>query len=329
MFKKATKQDIFLKCALMGPAGSGKTYTALKIAKALVDVSGGEIAAIDTERGSMKKYSDLFTFDVVEFDNYAIQNYIKAIQVAEKEGYKVLIIDSLSHAWAGKGGALEMVEVIMSRMKTHNSFVAWKEITPLQNQLIDAIIGAKMHIVVTLRTKTEYVIETTEKGKAIPRKIGTAPVQRDGVEYEFDIIGDMTPENDLIITKTRCSELTGRVFNKPDKEFTDIIVNWIGANKANTKENTDEIRIKKSAPKPDKTPVKEDKQEQEPDTKENEEFLTEQEGREIWEIAKKNGYNVKEAKEILSALQIESFHKIPVLMKKQLTDLFSNPKEAL
>lgn len=198
MFKKATKKKAKLKATLDGPAGSGKTYSALELAKQL----GGRVALIDTEHGSASKYADRFDFDAVELEEFSIETYLRTIEGAKQDGYDVLIIDSLSHAWAGKGGALERVD----RAAGGNKFSAWRDVTPLHNRLIDAIVAFPGHVICTMRTKTEYVVE--ENGKKV-RKVGTAPVQRDNVEYEFDVVGDLALDGTLTITKTRCPDLSG------------------------------------------------------------------------------------------------------------------------
>src|SRR5262249_29638566 len=147
---------------------------------------GKPVALIDTEHGSASKYADQFPFDVLELTHFDPRRYINAIHEAEQDGYAVLIIDSLSHAWNGTGGALELVETVAKRNQRNNTFNAWAEVTPLQNKLIDTILGSPLHIIATLRTKTEYVIEQVN-GKSVPRKVGMAPIQRADVDYEFDI----------------------------------------------------------------------------------------------------------------------------------------------
>src|SRR5665811_318110 len=118
-FQKATKQRVKARFAIDGPSGSGKTFTALVAATALAE--NGKIAVIDTEHGSASLYSDAFSFDVLELDNYHPNNYIKAIEMAEKQGYDVIVIDSLSHAWEGEGGALDLADEAAKRQKTPNS----------------------------------------------------------------------------------------------------------------------------------------------------------------------------------------------------------------
>jgi len=227
-FVKATKHEAKLRLALAGPSGSGKTYTALQIATHL----GGPIALVDTERGSACKYADLFNFDVLGLDSFHPQRYIDAIHDAEDAGYAVLILDSLSHAWAGKDGALELVDKAAKRLAAtyrsgkEDSFAAWREVTPVHNALVDAMVQSRLHLIVTMRTKTEYVVETKD-GKTAPRKIGLAPIQRDGLEYEFDVFADLDQDNTLIVHKTRCPTLSGGVFRKAGKEVADILNNWL------------------------------------------------------------------------------------------------------
>jgi hypothetical protein len=221
-FKKATKEQAKGRIGLIGPAGSGKSYSALRIACAM----GKKVAAIDTEHGSLSKYANDFSFDVDELSSYHPQNYINAIKEAERHGYDVLVIDSLSHAWSGKDGALELKDRATANNKG-NSFSAWREITPLHNALIEAILSSKMHIIATMRAKTEYVLETNERGKQTPRRVGTAPVQRDGMEYEFDIVGDLDLDNTLTISKSRCKALKNAVAPMPGEDIARTIMEWL------------------------------------------------------------------------------------------------------
>lgn len=222
-FKRATKTGQKARIALFGPSGSGKTYTSLTLASHM----GKRVAVIDSERGSASKYAGEFEFDVIELDSYEPQLYIEAIAAAEEAGYDVCVIDSLSHAWMGKGGALEQVDAAAKRQRTQNSFTAWRDITPIHNQLIDTIIASKMHVIATMRSKTAYVQEQNERGKTSIHKVGLEPIQRDGMEYEFDIVGTMTEDNELIVTKTRCSKLAGAVVRKPGESFAKVVTAWL------------------------------------------------------------------------------------------------------
>src|SRR5579862_667211 len=224
-FRKAVKYDAKLRFAVCGPSGSGKTYTLLRLATEL----GGPVALIDTERGSASKYADLFEFDVLEMESYDPARLIEIIDYAASKGYRVLCIDSLSHFWMGKDGELDKVDRAARRMQNPNSFAAWKEVTPLHNALIDKIVSAPLHILASMRSKTEWILDRDDRtGKTVPRKVGLAPVMRDGIEYEFDVCGDMDQENTLIITKTRCPKLTGGVFPKPGRELADVLKEWLG-----------------------------------------------------------------------------------------------------
>ena len=223
-FTKATKSQARLRMALVGPSGSGKTFTALTLARHLTD---GTVALIDTEHGSASKYADKFAFDVMELTSFHPDKYVQAIREAEQAGYAVLIIDSLSHAWSGKDGALEQVDHAVARSRSSNSFAAWREVTPLHTKLIDTILGSRCHIIATMRSKTEWVLEKNEKGATVPRKIGLAPVQRDGMEYEFDVVADMDGDNKMLVSKTRCPALQARVFCKPGEEVATMLRDWL------------------------------------------------------------------------------------------------------
>jgi hypothetical protein len=222
-FKKATKAAAKLRLGLIGPAGSGKTMSALRIAHGL----GGRVAVIDTERGSASLYSGErgLDFDVLELESYEAEKFIQAIAQAEAAGYDVLIIDSLSHAWAGKGGILEFVDKAAKR-SGGGSFSGWRDATPLHNQLVDAILGAKLHIICTLRSKVEHVIEQVN-GRTQVRKVGLQPVQRDGLEYEFTVVGDVTQDHELIITKTRAAWLKDQIIREAGEDLGKQLAAWL------------------------------------------------------------------------------------------------------
>jgi hypothetical protein len=226
LFQKAVKSESKLRMAISGPSGSGKTYTSLAIATALAN--GGPIAVVDTEHGSASKYADIFAFDVANMHApFHPDKFIAALHDAEQAGYAVIILDSISHAWSGTGGVLDIVDEAAKRSKSGNTYMAWKEGTPVQNQLVDAIVQSGIHVIATMRSKTEYVLVDTGNGKQAPRKMGMAPVQRDQFEYEFDVVLDMDVDNNAIVTKTRCPALTGKVFPKPGADVADILRSWL------------------------------------------------------------------------------------------------------
>lgn len=227
VFKRATRQKLRGRIAIDGPSGSGKTFTALRMATAL----GKKIAVINSESGAIQKYLGLapdgipFEFDVLELDNdYSPARYTEAILMAGQAGYDVLVIDSLSHAWEGIGGALEMVDKSQDR----NKFGAWRNVTPLHNRMVQAILHSPCHVIATMRSKTEYVLETDPKtNKQVPRKVGMAPVQRSGMEYEFDIYCSMDWDHVMTVTKTRCPEMDGLRELKPSAVTFERFTAWL------------------------------------------------------------------------------------------------------
>ncbi|MFN7976371.1 MAG: ATP-binding protein [Acidobacteriota bacterium] len=226
-FSKATRKTAKARVALVGPSGSGKTMTALFVALGLVG-KAGRIAVLDTERGSASKYAgdpDIPDFDACELSTFSPLTYVEGIREAIRAGYDAIVIDSLSHAWMGKDGALEQVDRAAKRAKS--SFMAWREVTPMHNELVDALVQAPMHVLVTMRSKTEYVIEDDDRGKKVPRRVGIGPVQRDGLEYEFDVVGDMDLDNTLVVTKTRCRSLSGAVVRKPTVQLGLTLAAWL------------------------------------------------------------------------------------------------------
>lgn len=224
-FQKASKKQVKARIAIDGPSGSGKTFTALTAATALADQ--GKIAVIDTEHGSASLYSDAFAFDVLELANFSPETYTHAIHAAERAGYAVIVIDSLSHAWEGEGGALDLADDATRRQKTPNSYTAWKEVTPIHRKMVDAILSSPAHIVATMRSKMDYVQEKDANGRTTIRKIGLAPVQRAGMEYEFTLVGDMDLDHTIVISKSRCPALADSVQARPDITFFTKFRDWL------------------------------------------------------------------------------------------------------
>lgn len=201
MFKKAERKRVYLKIANMGPSGSGKTLGSLLVAKGL----GKKICAIDTENGSMSLYSDKVDFDVEEMTPpYTTEKYIAAIKKAEELGYDTCVIDSISHAWASEGGLLEQKDATSG-----NSFAAWGKLTPKQNKFISAIMHCQMDVIVTMRSKQDYVL-VDKNGKQVPEKIGMAAVQREGIEYEFTTVFDLSMNHYCQVSKDRTGLFDGQ-----------------------------------------------------------------------------------------------------------------------
>jgi hypothetical protein len=187
-FVKAVRKQAKLRLALTGPSGSGKTYSALLMAKGF----GGKVAVIDTEHGSASLYCDLLEFDVMELTApYSPERYISAIRDAEKDGYDVLIIDSITHEWNGTGGMLQINEELARSKFKGNTWSAWSESDPRHRKFVDAILQTKMHVIVTMRSKTETSAEKDSNGKTKIIQLGMKAEQRDGIIYEFTTVLDL------------------------------------------------------------------------------------------------------------------------------------------
>lgn len=218
-FKRATKTQAKLRAALFGPAGSGKTYTSLRIATGM----GGPIALIDTERGSAAKYADRFEFDVMELGARTIDDYLAAIAEAADAAYPVLIIDSLSHAWQE---LIAEVERLAKAKYKGNTWSAWSEGTPMQRKLIDAIQTYPGHVLGTIRSKTEWTTED-RNGKKNPLRVGLAPEQGKGLEYEFDLLVELSTEHYANVIKDRTGKFQDKMIEKPGEDFGRELVAWL------------------------------------------------------------------------------------------------------
>lgn len=192
LFKKAERKKAKLRLGLTGPSGSGKSYAALTLAKSI----GGKIAAIDTEHGSLSLYTNLCEFDSIDMQApYTPERMIEYIKMAEANGYDVLIIDSITHEWSGAGGCLEINDKLAASKFKGNTWSAWSETTPRHRKLLDTIISSNMHIITTLRSKTETV---QGEGKKV-FKVGMKSEQRDGYEYELTVVLDIVHEGHAAI----------------------------------------------------------------------------------------------------------------------------------
>lgn len=219
-FQRAQRRKAKLRLAISGSSGSGKTYSSLLIAKGI----GGKIAMIDTENGSGELYANLCDYDVMQIGApFTVDKYINAISEAEAAGYDVLIIDSLSHAWNGPGGLLEQQSDLAATRYKGNSWSAWRDITPQQNKLVQAILQSNVHIIATMRSKVEYIQTDDRKIK----KVGTAPVQRDGLEYEFTLMLDIDQEtHKAAASKDRTSLFDGKTI-VPNEAMGKELLDWL------------------------------------------------------------------------------------------------------
>ena len=221
--KKAQRMKAKLRLGIAAPSGAGKTYSALLMAFGI----GGKVGLIDTEHGSGHLYAHLGDYDVIGIEApYSVDKYIEAIKTFEDAGYSTIIIDSLSHAWAGDGGLLDQQGKMADRGT--NSFAAWRTITPKHNSLVDAMLKSPCHIIATMRAKQDYILEANDKGKQQPKKVGLAPVQREGMEYEFTVMLDVDMNHIASASKDRTSLFDGRFF-KIGKETGQELSAWLEA----------------------------------------------------------------------------------------------------
>lgn len=228
--RPAVRKGQKARVALAGPSGAGKTWTALEAATTLAE--GAPVLVCDSERGSASLYADYFTFDVIEWVPPYDPRELAAVVTENAEQYGVIVVDSLSHFWEAEGGTRDIVDAAAARARG-NSFAGWKEGTPAQNDMIAALLNAPCHIVTTMRSKTEYVLETDSRGKQVPRKIGMAPIQRAGIEYEFTVTAELDYEHSLLVDKTRCHDLAGRMFKLGHTvEMAETLRDWLGTAEA-------------------------------------------------------------------------------------------------
>lgn len=220
-FKKAVKSQSKLRAAMFGPSGAGKTYSALAIASGM----GSKIALIDSEHSSASKYADRFEFDQVNLDSKSIGEYVAYIKEAAASDYDVLIIDSLSHAWQT---LIESIDKLANAKFRGNTWAAWSEGTPEQRKLVEAITSFPGHIIATMRSKTEWQTSNGDGSKKTgPVRVGLAPEQGKGIEYEFDILFEISPEHLAHIIKDRTGKFQDKIIEKPGVEFGKQLVAWL------------------------------------------------------------------------------------------------------
>lgn len=237
--QRAQRHQSRLRLALCGPSGSGKTMGALRVAKglaqALIDsgqINGpleGKVGVIDTERGSAALYSDVVPFDVLELTPpYSPERYREAIDALEKHGCQVIIIDQISHAWAGEGGLLEYVDTL--KAQSRNAMSPWMKATPEQQRFVERLLASPAHLIVTMRAKSEWVMqEVIEDGrkKTKPQKIGMQPVQRDGIEYEFTTMLDIDLDGHTATASKDRSRLFMDRQTKLDENVGSQLARWL------------------------------------------------------------------------------------------------------
>jgi hypothetical protein len=202
--------------------------SALKVAKGI----GGPVCLIDTERGSGDLYANLYDYSVISLDPpFKPDLLIDAIHAAEKANFSVIIIDSLSHFWSDEGGILDQADKMQNSGK--NRFTLWADLTPQHRRLVNALLNSPRHIIGTMRSKQEYAMETDDKGKASVKKLGLAPVQREGMEYEFTVFFDVSQDHYAKATKDRTNMFKDEVFIM-DEQTGARLSKWLEEGRADT-----------------------------------------------------------------------------------------------
>jgi len=226
--RKAERAQSKLRIGLAGPSGAGKTMSALKLARGIAGPTG-RICMIDTERGSGDLYADITNYDIITLTPpYAPKNYVEAIEAAEDAGYDVIIVDSLSHAWTDEGGLLDQADKLS---KGGNRFTVWADLTPQHRKLVNGMLNCDAHIIGTVRSKQEYAIEHDDKtGKNTVKKLGMAPVQREGMEYEFTVFMDIEQNHIAHTSKDRTDLFKDEAFII-DESVGERLLSWLMSGK--------------------------------------------------------------------------------------------------
>jgi len=225
VIKKASRQSLKIKIAMSGPSGSGKTLGALLVAYGLCP-DWNKIGFLDTENESASYYfgrdfdyrtkqgSERITigefhhlplsekqYDPQKYPNgpYHPRRFVAALKNMIKKfpSIEVIIIDSGSHEWEGLGGSLDIHSALGGQYAT------WGQVNPLHKEFMDCIRDLPVHIIMTMRSKSDVIIELNSKGKHAPKKIGTKSVQRDGTDYEFGIVFDIGMNHKALSSKDR------------------------------------------------------------------------------------------------------------------------------
>lgn len=222
-FRKASRKRVHPRLALIGPSNSGKTFGGLSVATGL----GGPIFLIDTEAGRGEYYSDDFEYEYYRLDPpFTPERYIEAMRAAVSAGAATVIIDSFSHAWAGKGGLLEYKDQVASSSRNPNQFAAWGKVTPKHNMLVEELMRLPANLIVTMRTKTAYDVQDVD-GRKKPVKIGLAPVQRDGLEYEFTVVFDLDLHHNATCSKDSTRRFSGDQVHTLSPETGETLIDWM------------------------------------------------------------------------------------------------------
>lgn len=220
--RKATRKKAKIRLGLSAISGGGKTYSSLLIAKGMANGDLSKVAIIDTENGSGDLYANLGDYNVFTLEApYEPERYIKAIKECENAGMEVIIIDSITHEWDGKGGILDI-----SNSMSGNSYTNWAKLTPRHQSFIDAILQSKCHIITTVRRKQDYEMTTNSNGKLVPQKIGLKEVTREGFEYELTVNLELDTKHNASCSKDRTGLFADKPEFIPSEETGKMLLDW-------------------------------------------------------------------------------------------------------
>ena len=218
--EQASRKKAKIKLALQGPSGSGKTMSALLLAYGLCG-KWESIAVIDTENRSSELYSHIGPYNVVHIDApFTPEKYVQGIKLCEQSNMQVIIIDSISHEWEGKGGILDIHSAMAG-----NSFTNWSKVTPRHNEFVQTMLQSSCHIIGTIRSRQDYVI-TEKNGKHVPEKVGLKAVTREGLDYEFTLVFDLDIKQNASASKDRTQLFAGKPEFKISSETGKQILDW-------------------------------------------------------------------------------------------------------
>lgn len=231
--RKADRKQIKLRIGMFGPTGCGKTYSALLLARGMT-TSWDKVFIIDTENGRGELYSDLGQYNYLKLEApFQPEKFIRAIEACEQAGAEVIVVDSITHEWDGKGGCLQLNELLAQSKYKGNTWAAWSEVTPRHQAFIEKIISSPCHIISTARSKMETIMTEDKKVK----KIGLKAIQREGFEYELTVSFDIDIDAHMAtVTKDNTHIFEGRDPFLITKEDGKLLVEWNKTGREKTRE---------------------------------------------------------------------------------------------
>lgn len=228
-FTTAVRQQRPARILLDGPPGAGTTYTALALATSI----GKRVAVIDTQRGRVSAYADTFPFDACPpLSYYSPETLVTALAHCADQRYDTVVVSTASPFWSGAGGVREQADRASKRASSGSTWSGWREVRPIEQNMLDALLGYPGHVVATVRDKLDYVAEVDESGRVHRRIVGLAPVAREGMEYDFDLVATMDHTHTLVVVKAPTDDLSGAVETKPGARFAARITDWLSQGEA-------------------------------------------------------------------------------------------------